>query len=155
MGQAALNLRMTAAQFLAWEETQAVKHEFVRGEVVAMAGAGKAHVALTLNAAMALRQHLRGTPCLTYMADTNLRVEAADLYFYPDVLVTCSTDDAADPAIVREPILLVEVQSPTSAAYDRGDKFAAHRQLASLCEFVLIDPRSRRCDVFRLQGDGL
>lgn len=89
------------------------------------------------------------------MADTKLRVEAADLYFYPDVLVTCSTADAADPAIVREPVLLVEVLSPTSAAYDRGDKFAACRQLASLREFVLIDPQSRRCDVFRLQGDGL
>ena len=155
MGHAALNLPMTAAEFLAWEETQTVKHEFVRGEVFAMAGAGKAHVALTLNAAMALRQHLRGSTCRTYMADTKLRVEAADLYFYPDVLVTCSAADAADPAIVREPVLLVEVLSPTTAAYDRGDKFAAYRQLPSLREYVLIDPQSCRCDVFRLQGDGL
>ena len=155
MGHAALNLPMTAAEFLAWEETQTVKHEFVRGEVFAMAGAGKAHVALTLNAAMALRVHLRGSPCRTYMADTKLRVEAADMYFYPDVLVTCSATDAADPAIVREPVLLVEVLSPTTAAYDRGDKFATYRQLPTLREYVLIDPQSRRCDVFRLQGDGL
>jgi Uma2 family endonuclease len=155
MGHAELELPMTAAEFLAWEETQAIKHEFVNGEVFAMPGAVKAHVRLTLNVAMSLIQHLRGSPYRTFAADTKLRVETADSYFYPDVLVTCSAADAADPAIVREPVLLVEVLSPSTAAYDRGDKFAAYRLLPSLREYVLIDPQSRRCDVFRLRDDGL
>ena len=155
MGHAALNLPMTAEAFLAWDETQTVKHEFLRGEVFAMAGAGKAHMSLAGNAYMALRQHLRGTPCSTYMADTKVRIEAVDAYFYPDVLVTCSAADAADPVIVREPVLLVEVLSPSTAAYDRSDKFVAYRRLASLREYVLIDPQSRRCDVYRLGADGL
>ena len=164
MGQAALNLPMTAAEFLAWEEMQTVKHEFVRGEVFemgrpgetyAMAGAGEAHVTLTGNAFIALRQHLKGTPCRCFFVDMKLRVEAAEAYFYPDLMVTCSQADAKDPLVKREPVLLVEVLSPNTAAYDRGDKFAAYRQIPSLREYVLIDPQSRRCDVFRLQGDGL
>ena len=81
-----------------------------------------------------------------------LRVEAADAFFYPDVRVTCS---AADPLVKREPTLLVEVLSPSTAAYDRGDKFAAYRQLPSLREYAVIDTDSRRCDVHRLGGDGL
>jgi Uma2 family endonuclease len=129
MGEAALQLPMSAADFLDWEATQTVKHEFVRGEVFAMAGAGKAHVAVSLNVAMALRQHLRGSPCSTFIADTKLRVETADVYYYPDVMVTCSAADAADPMTVREPVLVVEVLSPSTAAHDRGDKFATCRLL--------------------------
>lgn len=157
MGDAPLKRPMTAADFLAWEATQTVKHEFVRGEVFAMAGAGKAHVAVSLNVAMALRQHLRGSPCSTFIANTKLRVEAADVYYYPDVMVTCSAADAADPMTVREPTLVVEVLSPSTAAHDRGDKFAACRQLPTLREYVLIDPLTRRCDVFRKgagEGEG-
>ena len=157
MGHAALNLSMTAEEFLIWDATQTIKHEFVDGEVFAMAGADKAHVALSLNVAMALRQHLRGSACRTYMADTKVQVqvEGANRFFYPDVLVSCSAADAADPAIVREPSLLVQVLSPSTAAYDRGDKFVAYRKLGSLREYVLIDSRSRRCDVYRLGPDGL
>lgn len=90
MGQAALELPMSAADFLAWDATQTVKHEYVRGEVFAMAGAGEAHVTLGLNVAMALRQHLHGSPCRTFITDMKLRVEAADAFYYPDVMVTCS-----------------------------------------------------------------
>jgi Uma2 family endonuclease len=155
MGEAALQLPMSAADFLDWEATQTVKHEFVRGEVFAMAGAGKAHVAVSLNVAMALRQHLRGSPCSTFIADTKLRVETADVYYYPDVMVTCSAADAADPMTVREPVLVVEVLSPSTAAHDRGDKFATCRLLPTLREYVLIDPATRRSDVFRKGADGL
>jgi Uma2 family endonuclease len=162
MGQAALKLPMSAAEFLAWDALQTVKHEYVRGEVFAlgrpgefldMAGAGEAHVTVTGNVFMALRQHLRGSPCRCYFVDMKLRVEAADAFFYPDLMVTCSASDAADPLVKREPVLLVEVLSPSTAAYDRGEKFAAYRQLPTLREYLLIDPESRRCDIFR-KGDG-
>ena len=153
MGQAALNLPMTPDEFLVWDESQTVKHEFVGGEVFAMAGAGKAHVALSLNTAMALRQHLRGTPCRTTIVDTKLHVAAVGAFFYPDVMVTCSASDAQDPAVVREPVLLVEVLSPGTAAFDRGGKFLIYRMLTSLREFVIIDPFNRRCDVFRKGTD--
>lgn len=151
MGHAALNLPLSAADFLAWDATQTTRHEFVRGEVFAMAGAGERHVTVALNVAMALRQHLAGTPCRTFITDMKLRVEAADAYFYPDVMVTCSARDATDPQVKREPVLLVEVLSPATAAFDRGDKFAAYRSLDSLREVLLVDPDLRRCDLFRRQ----
>ena len=155
MGHAALDLPMTASDFLAWELRQPTKHEFVGGEVYAMTGALKAHVLLAMNLATALRQQLRGTPCRTFIADTMVRVDAADAFFYPDVVVSCSAADAADPRMVSEPTLVVEVLSPSTAGYDRGAKFALYRRLPSLREYALVDPETRHCDVFRKGEDGL
>ena len=155
MGSAAEKLRMSAQDFLAWDATQTVRHEFVGGEVFAMAGAGEAHVTVAGNLYVALRQHLAGTPCRTFITDMKLRVEAADAFFYPDVMVCCSAADAADPLIKRDPVLLVEVLSPATAAYDRGDKFAAYRKLPGLREVLLVDTDSRRCDLYRKGDDGL
>ena len=98
---------------------------------------------------------LRGTPCRTFMSDMKLNVAAANSYFYPDVMVTCDADDAASPLIKAEPLLLVEVLSPSTAAYDRGEKFVHYRHIASLQEYVLIDIDSRRTDVFRKRADGM
>ena len=86
---------MTAAEFLAWDETQTVKHEFVRGEVFMMNGVVDTHNVAAMNLVIALRRHLRGSACRVYASDVKLRVEAADCYFYPDVMVTCSAVDAA------------------------------------------------------------
>lgn len=155
MGNAAHKPGFSAADFLAWDVTQTQRHEFVAGEVFAMAGADEAHVTVAGNVYMALRQGLSGTPCRTFITDMKLRVEAADAFFYPDVMVTCSAADAADTLVKREPLLLVEVLSPATAAYDRGDKFAAYRRLASLREYLLVDTDTRRCDLYRKGDDGL
>ncbi len=152
MGHAALNLPLSAADFLAWDAAQTTRHEFVRGEVFAMAGAGERHVTVAGNVYLTLRQHLAGTPCRTFITDMKLHVEAADAFFYPDVMVTCSARDAGNPLVKREPVLLVEVLSPATAAFDRGDKFAAYRSLPSLREVLLVDPDLRRCDLFRRQA---
>lgn len=145
----------TADDYLAWEATQSERHDFVDGEVFAMAGAEDRHVTVTGNVYIALRQHLRGTPCRTFMADMKLQAEAASSYFYPDVLVTCSAADAESRQIKREPTLIVEVLSPSTEAYDRGEKFQRYRQIASLREYALVDIDHRRVDVFRKQADGL
>lgn len=146
---------MTAAEFLAWEAGQATRHEFVGGEVFAMAGAEDRHVTVAGNVYMALRQHLAGTPCRTYMSDMKLRVAAADSYFYPDVMVTCSAADQGNTLVKSEPKLLVEVMLPSTAAYDYGEKFYRYRKLPSLEEFALIDVDARRSDVYRKRADGL
>jgi Uma2 family endonuclease len=74
---------------------------------------------------------------------------------YPDVVITCSEADRASPLIKREPTLIVDVLSPGTAAYDRGEKFAHYRRIPSLEEVALIDLDTRRTDVFRKGGDGL
>ena len=155
MADPARRQTMSAQDFLAWEASQPQRHEFIGGEVFAMAGAEDRHVTVALNLAMALRQHLAGTPCRTYMSDMKLHVAAAQSYFYPDVLVTCSPADHASPLVKAEPSLLIEVLSPTTAAYDRGEKFARYRGIASLREYVLVDIDARSTDVYRKGGDGL
>jgi Uma2 family endonuclease len=155
MGQAATKSAMTGAEFLAWEAVQTGRHEFVNGEVFAMSGAEDRHVTVTGNLYIALRQHLAGTPCRTLMVDMKLHVAAANSYFYPDVMVTCSAADQASPLVKSEPILLAEVLSPSTAAYDRGEKFAQYRRIPSLQEFVLIDLDTRRTDVYRKGTDGM
>ena len=148
---------MNAEEFLAWDTTQTLRHEFVRGEVFLMAGGEDRHNTAALNLVVALRQQLRGSACRVYASDVKLRVEAADCYFYPDVMVTCSTADFADRLIKREPVLVVvvEVLSASTAAFDRGDKFAAYRQLPSLAEVLMVDVARRRCDLYRKGADGL
>lgn len=145
----------TAEDYLAWEASQAERHDYVDGEVFAMAGAEDRHVTVTGNVYMALRQHLRGTPCRTFMADMKLQAEADHSYFYPDVLVTCSAADAESRQLKREPTLIVEVLSPGTEAYDRGEKFRRYRQIPTLREYALVDIDRRQVDVFRQQPDGL
>ncbi|GAA0752122.1 Uma2 family endonuclease [Ideonella azotifigens] len=155
MGQPATPTRLTREDYLTWETAQAERHELINGEPYAMAGAEDRHVTVSLNLAMALRQHLAGSPCRTYMADMKLEVAASQSFFYPDVLVTCSEADRASALVKREPVLVVEVLSPGTAAFDRGGMFAHYRQLASLKEYVLVDLDSRRTDVYRPGADGL
>lgn len=154
-GEAAADLRMSMAQFLDWEAAQTQRHEFVAGEVFAMAGADDAHVTVALNVAMALRRYLAGTPCRVYMSDMKLAVRESQGVYYPDVMVTCSEADRASALVKSEPKLLVEVLSPSTAAFDRGDKFADYRRLASLQEYALVDPKTRRSDVYRKGADDL
>ncbi len=155
MGHAASRHTMSASEFLTWDATVTERHEFVAGEVFAMAGAEDRHVTVALNVAMALRQHLSGTPCRTYMSDMKLHVAAAASYFYPDVMVTCNEADHTSPLIKSAPVLVVEVLSPGTAAYDRGEKFAHYRRVESLQEYMLVDIDTRRTDVYRKGTDGL
>jgi len=155
MGLPAQKPIFTATDYLAWEAEQTERHDYLDGEVFAMAGAEDRHVTVSGNCYMALRQHLSGSPCRTYMSDMRVHVTAANSYFYPDVLVTCSAQDQASTMVKTEPKLLIEVLSPSTAAYDRGLKFSHYRSLASLEEYVLVDLDTRTTDVYRKGADGL
>jgi len=137
-----------AAAYLAWEETQSEKHEYIAGEVFAMAGARREHVVVSGNTFAALKQALRGGPCQAYIADMKLRVEQADAFYYPDVMVSYSAADHRAEQYLSEPTLIVEVLSD-AAAFDRGNKFAAYRTLATLQEYVVIDIPARRVECYR------
>ncbi|MDR2213689.1 MAG: Uma2 family endonuclease [Pseudomonadales bacterium] len=157
MGNAAVNTtrKMTAEEFLAWEAEQPERHEFIDGEIFAMTGATKRHVMVAGNAYMALRQHLAGTPCRTYMADVKVAAATANKFFYPDVVVTCSEADHQDRLIVREPTLIIEVLSPSTAGHDLFKKFRHYQDTPSLREIAFIDPDERSTTVFRRGADGL
>ena len=142
-----------AQAYLAWEAEQSTKHEYHDGEVFAMAGASDAHVTVAGNVYMALRNHLRGSPCSVFISDMKLRVEEDNAFFYPDVFVTCAESDRGQSHSKSAPVLVVEVLSPATSAYDRGAKFAAYRKLPTLREYALIDPERLSLDLFRRDGD--
>ena len=147
--QTAEEVVFDSQDYLAWEERQEQKHEFIKGEIFAMGGARREHVVVSLNIASLLKQHLRGIPCQAYIADMKLRVEQEDAFYYPDVMVSCDKNDQKADQYLSNPILIVEVLSDSTEAYDRGAKFAAYRQLASLKEYILVDIANRRLDCFR------
>jgi len=140
---------MTRAEFLAWEEEQPTKHEFVGGEVFAMVGARQIHVVVAGNCFALLKAHLRGRPCRALISDMQLEVERADAVFYPDVMVTCDPRDLRAERTLLHPMVIIEVLSDSTAAYDRGQKFALYRQIDALQEYALIDPERRTVEVFR------
>jgi len=144
---------MSADEYLAWEELQEEKHEYYHGEIFAMGGAGREHVQVAGNVFAALKQLLRGTPCRAYMSDMKLHVATMDTFFYPDVIVSCNKKDHQADQYLSSPSLIVEVLSDSTEAYDRGAKFAAYRQLASLKEYVLVDIKTRRVECFRRTAD--
>ena len=142
-----------AAAYLAWEETQPERNEYVAGEVFAMVGVRQSHNVATLNLATVLRRELKGSPCRVFIESVKTRIEAANCFFYPDVVVTCDPRDRLTPEYLSHPLLVVEVLSESTAAYDRGAKFAAYRKLDSLQDYVLIDVAAQRVEVFRRNAE--
>lgn len=141
----------TATDYLAWEVAQDTRSEFIDGEVYAMAGGTADHNVATGATYATLRQHLKGKPCRTHISDMKVHVEASNSFFYPDVMVSCSPADLSDgkAQTLSQPTLIAEVLSPSTAAFDRGGKFAHYRLLDSLQEYVLIDTDTPRVEVFR------
>ena len=148
-----LKPHFTASDYLQWESGQSEKHEYMAGEVFAMVEARREHVVVSGNVFAKFKQALRGSGCQAYISDMKLRVEAADAFFYPDVMVSCSAQDRRAGLYLSEPKLIVEVLSDSTAAFDRGGKFAAYRNLPSLQEYVIIDIESCRVECFRRTGE--
>lgn len=148
---------LSEADYLAGEELPGPRHEYVNGQVFAMAGASKAHGTVAGNIFVAIRPHLRGTPCRAWMADMKVRVAAASAYYYPDIVATCAESDLRPEApqnYVAAPKLVVEVLSPGTEKLDRREKWFAYRQLESLEEYVLVDQERQWVEVFRRNAAG-
>lgn len=141
---------------LASEQDSRCRNEYVDGEVFAMSGASDAHGTAARNLAASLRTARRGKPCKPVISAMKVHVEAANSFFYPDILVTCDPRDRSAEAshVKRHPLLIVELLSPSTEAYDRGNKFAAYRTLAALQEYVLVSLEQRRIEVFRRDDSG-
>jgi len=151
MGKALPELSL--ADFLVWENQQPDKHEFYRGEVFAMVGGRRVHGRVVSNLNAALKMSLRGSPCQVFAEGMKVQ-PADDAILYPDVFVTCDAADLRTEQIFRAPKLVIEVLSPSTQAYDRSLKFALYRRLASLQEYALVDPDTRRIEVFRIDALG-
>jgi len=146
---------LTPDEYLQIEDVRNIKHEYIDGQVYAMAGASDPHVTIALNLATLLRSHVRGSGCRVYIADMKARIESLNRFYYPDVMVTCSPSDQETPTYKRFPCLIVEVLSDSTEAFDRGDKFVDYQELESLREYVLINTKRQRVECFRRNEQGL
>ena len=146
---------MSEEEYLVREPEAEYKSEFRDGRVVAMAGASLAHSVITGNMLGELHGQLKGKPCKAYPSDLRIKVAAIRFYTYPDVSVVCGApvEDHRLAGTILNPTLLVEVLSPATAVYDRGQKFAHYKQLASLRDYLLVAQDSVRVEHFVLQQD--
>jgi Uma2 family endonuclease len=138
----------TPPEYLDWEAQQPVKYEYLNGEVYAMTGGTLAHNDIALNLYAALRSHVRARKCRINVADAKVEVSSR-AYFYPDVVVSCHPQDQRAIDLIRHPTLIIEVLSPSTAGFDRGDKFKAYRRIASLQEYILVDAETMNVDCYR------
>jgi len=152
MGEALPRRTMDQDEYLSWEAEQAEKHEYLAGDIYAMVGVRREHALVAGAVYAALRERLKGSPCQAFVADMKLRVEAADAYFYPDVMVPCDPRDRSADTAIDHACLVIEVLSDSTAAFDRGAKFAAYRRLESLQEYLLVDIEARRLELYRREG---
>jgi Uma2 family endonuclease len=146
----------TYAEYLAHESVSNVKHEFFDGEIYAMAGGLLAHAALAMSVGAALVAAARGGPCVVFSSDLKVRALATGLTAYPDVTVICGpaeTDPLSDHVVIN-PTLVVEVTSPSTEDWDRGEKLDSYKTIPSLRECVIVSHRDRRIEVHRREADG-
>lgn len=148
--------RMTYAEYLAFEATSDIRHEYLNGEVFAMAGGTITHGALTAAVIAALSNALRGRPCRVLSSDVRVRSKATGLTTYADVTVVCDKLEVADddPHSVLNPRVIVEVLSDSTEAYDRGAKAAHYRRIDSLREYVLVGQNEPLIEVYRRNERG-
>ena len=132
--------RLTVEEYLAIERQAPCKSEYFDGEMFAMAGASRRHNLIALNIGAELRTQLRQRPCEVYTSDMRVKISRTGLYTYPDVAVVCEEPlfEDTDVDTLLNPIVLVEVLSPSTADYDRGGKFEQYRTLPSLQVYLLV-----------------
>jgi Uma2 family endonuclease len=143
---------LSIEEYLEGERDGEVRHEYVAGQAYAMAGASARHNRIALNIAGRLNDLLADGECETFMADMKVRV-APDLFYYPDVVVTCDPP-GADPYFRTEPRLVVEVLSPSTERADRREKLVAYQGCPSLQEYVLVSQEGMLVELHRRTADG-
>jgi Uma2 family endonuclease len=146
----------TYQDYLRLEADANVKHEFLAGEIYAMAGGTPEHAAIAMNVGTLLNLQLRGRPCRVFSSDLRVRVLETGLATYPDVSVVCGRleRDPEDANTVTNPTLLVEITSPSSEEHDRGPKLAHYQQIPALREIVVVSHRQRRVEVHHRDDSG-
>jgi len=132
--------RVSLEEYLVLENASETKHEYYRGEIFGMAGASLTHNRIYSNLFSRLANSLEGQPCEVFGSDLRIRIDAADLTTYPDIIVVCDGPKVhpIDDRAVTNPRLIVEILSKSTENYDRGAKFELYQSLKSFSEYVLV-----------------
>jgi Uma2 family endonuclease len=153
---AAPRLRFSFREYLRVDAESPVKHEFLDGMILAMAGGTPDHAALAAAVTASLNRQLERKKCRVYSADLRIRVLATGFAGYPDVTVVCDKLelDPDDSNTATNPAVVVEILSPSTEQYDRGEKLRQYQQIASLAHVVLVSHDQNRIDVWSRGSDG-
>jgi Uma2 family endonuclease len=152
MGVPKLKTKITVEEYLEGEKISSVKHEYISGEVYAMAGASDKHHRISLNLAKGLDEHLRDSKCEVFITEMKLRVNP-DTFYYPDVFVACD-EDPESPFYREHPVLIIEVTSPSTRQTDRREKLRLYQEVPSVQEYVVIEQERMHIELHRRRPNG-
>jgi Uma2 family endonuclease len=147
---------LTIPEYLEYEKTSVEKHEYYQGELFAMAGAKVAHNRIVVRLTGLLSQQLRGKPCEPFNSDQRIHIPENTLFTYPDISIVCGTIKTLnnDDYNILNPTIIIEVLSPGTKNYDRGEKFQLYRDIPTLKEYILIDSQFIHIEAFRINAKG-
>ncbi|MEQ1529593.1 MAG: Uma2 family endonuclease [Methylococcales bacterium] len=140
-------LFLSEQAYLDYESAADLRHEYVDGQLYAMAGAGERHNRITLNIAFQLRAAARGGPCGVFVNDMKLKLTLGKAYYYPDVMLVCNSQDGADD-YKEQPCFIAEVLSPSTMAIDKREKLLAYQKIAGLRYYLLVSSDCRHIEYF-------
>ncbi len=157
--------KLTMEEYLQWEKTQQEKHEYYRGEIFTMEGHGDAlaisgashrHNKIFSNLFVGLGILLKGKPCQPFGSDMRIHIPENTLYTYPDITIICGDfiSSEIDEDNVVQPTVIIEILSPSTKNYDRGEKFTLYRDISALKEYILVDTAALRIEAFRINDRG-
>lgn len=148
--------KFTIEEYLQFEKPSLEKHEYFKGEIFAMAGAGNRHNWIFSSVFSALGNRLKGKPCKPYGSDFRVHIPENTLFTYPDITIVCGdlTSSEIDEDSFLNPIAIIEILSPSTKDYDRGGKFLLYRDIPTLKEYILIDTESIFVEAHRINKSG-
>lgn len=147
--------KMTAEEYLIWEEQQEFRYEYIDGEIIAMAGSTLPHNDIAINLLIALRPHVQKRGCRVNMSDAKVQAKANSRYFYPDLVISCHPEDVQARKWIQHPTVIIEVLSPSTSNYDRSQKLKYYRQIPSLQEYILVDTKQISAEMYQRQSGGM
>ncbi len=148
--------RLTPEKYLELERDSKIKHEYIQGQAVAMAGATRAHNVITDNLTALFVNHLRGSGCVSHSGDVKVRIPSIDMFYYPDQSVTCDEEKGSGSKdFILHPKLIIEVLSKSTAEFDRNAKFEDYKIIPELEEYVLVHQNKVWVERFCKRGDNL
>jgi len=146
--------QLTPEEYVAWEEKQLEKHEYIDGQVYAMGGGNVNHGRIAIRLTAMFDAHLEGSSCITGNSDIKVNIAGTKNYTYPDASVTCDERDKNTPNSFTYPCLIVEVLSDSTEAYDRGSKFRMYRNNPALIDYLLVSSTHIEMDLYHKNNAG-
>ena len=148
MGVPKLRLKVSVRDYLEGEKISQVKHEYIDGEVYAMAGMSKSQNRIIGTLYKKLSEHLRGSGCEPFFVDIKVRVEKLNCFYYPNSVVVCDEDNV-DEYYATKPKIIIEVLSPSTSLTDRREKMFAYEEIEGLVKYVLIEQNKMYAKIHR------